>query len=121
MSDETTRGFPYPEPSDAVADLAAIVQALAQEVNDNVPRSCSGEATRNYSTGTESVAITFPAGRFTTPPRVFTTVTNGNPSGTSGFVAVWAINITTSGADLQFRRSSAASITASWHAVEAPA
>lgn len=118
MSTQTDRGFTYPQGTDPVADLAAIVQTLADELDAHVPRVAKGETTRNYTSGTESVSVTFPAGRFSVPPLVLTTVTSGNPSGASGYVSVWANNITTSGCDLQFRRSSASSITATWVAVE---
>lgn len=68
----TTKGYPYPLPADPAQAGADNIKALAQQVDATVPfRTWTGAAVvalNNAATG--AVVVTFPAGRFTQPPRV---------------------------------------------------
>ncbi len=106
----TTQGTRLEDLETATAPFAAVRMASGRVEGVNYP-----------GTGTVSVPVTFPAGRFVPglPIRVATTITNGNPTGSSGFAACWATNPTSAGMDLNFRRSSAdASMGAEWVAVQ---
>lgn len=84
-------------------------------------RIASGQVTGvNYDgTSDAQVVVTFPAGRFTVAPRVTCTITNGNPSGSSGYAACWAGGVTPTNMTLRFRKNNAdPSMAAYWIAVQ---
>ena len=77
-------GFPYPEPSDPPAG-AQQIRALAEAVDVYGNRSAEGTFTVPPFTsvpsggaipGADPLVITFPVGRFTTPPVLFLTTQN---------------------------------------------
>lgn len=89
----TTKGYRYPEPTDPVAQGADAIKNLALDVDARAGAAASGTVslTPTALNAPVSAAITFPAGRFTVPPNVVTTVVSGNPhqfaSGQSGVTA----------------------------------
>lgn len=79
MTGTTTLGYPYPEDSDPVADLALAVRNLAQKVDDNIGVVATGTATVAMGgTANATVAVVFPVGRFTSAPAVATGSNHGN-------------------------------------------
>lgn len=115
MSTTTTLGFPYPQSTDKVADLATLVQSLAQFVDDNVGLAKSGDASSGTlvaatpKTVAVSFATAFPAAG--PSPKVV-----ASPKGTNATLfSVQVLNVTKSGFDLNFRRETGtASFDASW-------
>ena len=87
----TSKGLPYPEPTDPVAAGADAIKALAQAIKQPLTGVVS-VAVSNATTASQ--AVTFPAGYFTSAPTVTVTPTQsfgrwladcqGAPS-TSGF------------------------------------
>lgn len=72
MASSTALGFRYPTASDPVANGAQAVQNLAQDIDDTVGRIATGTATVTLSSSNTGVTavIDFPAGRFTSAPKV---------------------------------------------------
>jgi hypothetical protein len=73
MPDTTSpHGVPFMEDADSLGGIAAWSEAIAEWVNDNVGRVASGTATVPISAinTAGSVAVTFPAGRFSAAPKV---------------------------------------------------
>jgi hypothetical protein len=72
----TPNGFPYPEDTDVVQQGAQGIKALATAVDTRARASAAGSVTIavNTSTTAFSKAVTFPPGRFTTPPAVVASV-----------------------------------------------
>jgi hypothetical protein len=69
--------IPYMVDSDPLADVASIMQDLAERVEKLTP--ITGRATCTLVGAASGAAnITFPAGKFATPPRVFTTIESGS-------------------------------------------
>lgn len=88
MPGTTSRGFRYPLDADPVNDGALAVRNLANDVNNKVGVFASGTATVTVSASDSgNVIVTFPAGRFTTPPVVVVSST------TYGYYA-WVDSIT---------------------------
>lgn len=106
MSSTTTLGYPYPDPTDAVAGLAVAVQALAQMIDDELGLIKTG--TQNSGvlvvSTSKTIAVTF-AAAFPTGhvPRVCVTVAGGQ--GTVECQATVA-SVTEAGFDLLVRRES---------------
>lgn len=79
----TPRGIYYPDPSGVprradFEDLATTSDAAINSAADRAGALASGTATVSLSgVNQNSVAITFPAGRFTSAPRVVATISNG--------------------------------------------
>lgn len=123
MSDQTAKGFTYPEGTDDAATLDTTIQTLAEEVDETVGRhAAGGPVAHNYVSGTGSVPVSFPAGRFTTAPVVVCNVVVGLIGGlTNGHSTAWASNVTATGFDMQFRRSAAGAMEAVWVAVQVDA
>lgn len=76
MGTTPINALPYPEPTDPVAQGADAIKALANALDKGVAKAiAAGSATlpiTALNTGA-SVAVTFPAGRFTAAPYVFGT------------------------------------------------
>lgn len=65
MTSTTTLGFPMPDDSDPVADLALAVRNLAQKIDDNVGMVACGRGTVNLAAASNGdLNIVFPVGRF---------------------------------------------------------
>lgn len=65
-------GIPYPEPTDPVSQGAAAMQAIATALETKAFYALAyGVSSLSFSAATQaSLAVTFPAGRFTTVPWV---------------------------------------------------
>ena len=73
----TPKGYPYPEPNDPVGQGDDVIKALAQAVDDKVGASAAGTATISLAAASAgSVAVTFPAGRFSAAPAVTASANN---------------------------------------------
>lgn len=71
MPSTTPKGFPFPVGTDRVMDGDDAIQALAEFIDARVGVFASGVATVNFAnTGQVVQAVTFPAGRFNSPPNV---------------------------------------------------
>src|ERR1700759_5004398 len=118
MPANTSKGWPYVLPTDNVADYPVTSQALATMAEAVVPYAqAAGQATPTMTNGTGSVAVTFPASRFSQPPLVQATKQSGN--GATIPVALYVSAVTTTG----FTLSSAGvtysgAILSNWWAVQ---
>lgn len=69
MPATTTKGYPYPLGTDRVADGDDAIHALAEKVDTALGVIAGGQANITHSgTGTASTTVTFPVGRFVSPP-----------------------------------------------------
>lgn len=111
----TPGGLPYPEGTDRVMDGDDAIRALAEKLG----ATAAGQATvvlNNAPSG--SVAVTFPAGRFTSPP-----VVNATAYGTTTYIAnnggatVNGVNI---GCRYYGGTATTANVVLSWQAVQTP-
>jgi hypothetical protein len=78
MPQNTPLGFPYPLGTDRLSDGDDVIRALATAIDGHTGVLASGlaqVATVGGTTGT--LAVTFPAGRFTLPPNVVCTINFG--------------------------------------------
>lgn len=69
----TTKGYPYPEPTDPVAQGADVIKALAEMIDAAAGSSAAGTVAATIPRGaaqSAAVTVTFPAGRFTAPPAI---------------------------------------------------
>jgi hypothetical protein len=116
MSSTTAGGIPVPDDTDAVAQGAAAMRAMAGKFG----ASAAGTATLPLNTAQTAgaVAVTFPSGRFTAVPAV--TVTRTAATAWSSLPQLyWAQSITTTG----FQAGGIAAVTSagialSWIAVQ---
>ena len=91
MPATTTQGFPYPLPTDPIADGADAIKALAQKIDDIVGTFAAGTiAIQGTGATSASAPITFPAGRFTVAPVVVATVTVGAVASVTAVTAAGA-------------------------------
>jgi hypothetical protein len=123
MGSVTPKGYPYPVGTDRVMDGDDAIKALATAVDTKLGAAAAGtlDITGLAANGTGSVAVTFPAGRFTaSPTAVMFTVYSGNPTGSNAYSAVWVTPgaITKDGMTAQGRRASAGDISAYWTAAQ---
>jgi hypothetical protein len=116
----TPNGFPYPEPTDPVAQGADAIRDLATAVDTSLRRSAAGTAVLPLGTAQAvgTVAVTLPAGRFTAPPSVVL----GRTSATS-FGALpqlfWAQSVTITGfVAAGIAAVTATTLTCQWIAVQ---
>lgn len=118
MPANTQRGFPYPLDTDAVGDMHAHIQALAQAVDDMVGAQATGKTNVTLvSSNGVSQAVVFPAGRFSAAPVVTATADNSNLN-----IFAQVSNVTAAGFDVIARHRDAgatvsATVTIHWHAV----
>lgn len=73
MPANTANGFPYPLGTDRVMDGDDAIHSLASAVDALASASAAGVAPITIPAGAQNsgnVAVTFPAGRFVTPPAV---------------------------------------------------
>lgn len=92
MPANTAKGYPYPLGTDRVTDGDDAIKNLATAVDTKLPaRSCIATGTVQITNAVAANAtVTFPAGRFTTPPRVSVI-----PVGSSVYIAyVLAVSAT---------------------------
>lgn len=113
----TTKGFPWPEPTDAVADTDLAIKALAQDVDTHVGRHARGTQAVVVSAGAVGTvvgptAVALPAGRFPTGtvPVPVANAENGNVSG------VFCARNTNLSWNLYIRATAAATYQINWHA-----
>lgn len=122
MGSTTVDGFPYPVGTDRVMDGDNAIQALAEALTGRTVRVASGVGSITGAANVvRSLAITFPAGRFTAPPIVLVVIRGGASTGTPPF-SVWCAAspvVTTAGATLQGSSTSANAIPVEWVAVQA--
>jgi hypothetical protein len=114
----TTLGYPYPNPSDPVADAAAAIQALAQDVDDELGMMKCGRSTINaVNVATDYTAgVTFAGTAFPGIPKVTACLTNkANPA---NYEPVTISALTSTGFTINVRRSAGtASMDVDWIAV----
>lgn len=112
-------GLPWPENTDPVANGAAAIRNLAETLDPRTPYATAlGTATLVFTSSTAaSIAVTFPAGRFTAPPLVFMAQQG---TGSSGLYAPRALSVTTSGFTVSGTLSVAATVNVviAWHAIQ---
>lgn len=90
---QTAKGFPYPVGTDRVMDGDNAIQALAEAVDTKLGVAASGTfPAGSLATGTASIAVTFPAGRFTVAPAVMANCVH--PDSTVGILASSATGAT---------------------------
>jgi len=116
----TPNGLPYPEPTDPVAQGAAAIKALAEAVDPRVGARAiaTGQATLTSITPNTlaTLAVSFPAGRFTAAPLVFVSL---NAANVHGCTPAAATAITASGFTLNGARTTGnANIPVSWLAIQ---
>lgn len=74
----TSRGYPYPEPTDPVSQGAAAIQALANAVNTRAGSAAAGTVQITGSNSALGFAtVTFPANRFNAVPFVTGSANSG--------------------------------------------
>jgi hypothetical protein len=115
----TPKGFPYPEDTDLVSQGAQAIKALALAIDTNVGRVAGGTANVNIAAANTaaSVAVTFPAGRFTAAPNVTAVPQTASPAG--GFANTWVNSVTATGFAINHSRSSGSgNVTHQWIAVQ---
>lgn len=98
MTATTAKGTPYIEDTDAVADYPAASQQLATEVDTRLPFAIHIGRVVLGANGVGT--LTFPAGKFTAPPKVFLAIESGAmPSSPAGAYVgtVTAANVTVRG------------------------
>lgn len=78
----TTAGYPYPEGTDKVIDGDNAIQALAEALDGPVGAAGS-VAVLAPAAGVGSATVTFPAGLFTTTPRVVVSAVTSRPDNRS--------------------------------------
>lgn len=122
---QTTKGFTYADPVDAVGDFPATSQVQAEELDTHVGRHAAGVVSGlvvGSGGGSTTASVSFPAGRFTTTPVVVTTLMSGIPgAGVTGAAAnawAWASSISPTGCTINYRRGAADTGTVAWHAME---
>lgn len=93
----TTPGIPYPEPSDPIANGAVAMKTIAETLPGKMARGLVTITPTAANTLTYG-AVTFPAGKFTTPPDVMATSMNA-PS-TGGFLSIGVASITATGCNI---------------------
>lgn len=108
MSGTTTDNLiPYMVDGDDLNDVATIMQALAERVDKLTPMTGRVNVPVTAS-ATGSAAITFPAGKFATAPRVFCT-----PEASTTAYSAYVSGITTTGATVRVRHNDGTSQTSS--------
>ena len=106
-SSTADNAFPYMVDGDPLADVASIMQTLAERVDKLTP--LTGRATVSLAAAASGAqAIAFPVGKFATPPRVFCTIESGSTA-YSAFVS----GITTTAATVRVRHNDGTSGTTS--------
>lgn len=98
----TAKGFPYPDPTDAVANTDLAIKALADFLeSNNVKRIHVGSAVVAVAAAaTGTVAVVLPAGKFTAAPMVVAMAI-----GTSVYFASTTGGPTAAGFTLQVRHN----------------
>lgn len=120
MSSATANGWTYPVDGDAVSSQAATVQSLADTLETRLRRGRVASGNTAVTTVTLNVvaqqAITFPAGLFTAAPTVIARAETSAPHNVFG----GAVNITTSGCNLQAVKTAGALgvVTVHWVAIQ---
>jgi hypothetical protein len=117
MSTVNSGGLTVPDDSDPVAQGAAAMRAIASKLG----ATASGSTTLSLPTAgtTNSVAVTFPAGRFTVTPTILIQRTTGFASSATTYY--WPASMSASGFTLNGVSSSVGgSANISWMAVQAP-
>jgi hypothetical protein len=112
MTGTTAKGYPYPTGTDRVMDGDNAIQALAEKVESAAGTMASGVFTVS-AVGNVSTNITFPVGRFVTPPNITATATAGASTANPCLVAV-NTGPTASGAAISANRASGAAYQVYW-------
>lgn len=111
-------GIPYPEDTDLLAQGAQAIKAVVLKTG----AVAAGTASLALPTANtqNTVAVTFPAGRFTAPPVVNVTRSTGIGSGSLP-IFYWASGATTTGCNLSgISAAVGGAATIYWTAVQAP-
>lgn len=113
-----THGFPFPTLGD-VPNVPADMQALAEAVDATMPTTAAGVVTVPAPSAVPggtgaTAAVTFPEGRFSSPPAVSVTVET--LSGNGGFAMVSSVTATGCTIGLYLLQGSPVSRTVHWHA-----
>lgn len=112
----TPKGYPYPNGDDPIANGDNMITALATAVDTHLGRAAAGLVSAP-TFGPQSMAVTFPVGRFTSGPRVVAlpvvTASASNPT----FVGI-STGITTSGCTITSDRAAGGGYSILWLAVQ---
>lgn len=116
MPANTPLGYPYPLGTDRLADGDDAIHALATAVEQKAGVFAGGLISVNVTTGgsASSAAVTFPVGRFTTPPNVTVTHTLA----ASGTVGASAQSVTAAGFSVSAVRGTAGAMSVYWIAIQ---
>jgi hypothetical protein len=111
MPATTPKGYPYPVGTDRVADGDNAIQALATMVDTAAGVLASG-LVGIPALGAQTVAVTFPVGRFTVAPLV--ALTSNATASTSNPVSLGAVSVTTAGFTVSANRASGGAYSVYW-------
>lgn len=118
----TARGYPYPLGTDRLMDGDDAIHSLATAIETHLGGAACGIATLPAPSGVNTpttLAVTFPAGRFTTAPVVVASPNGGAPQ---VFAPCSSASVTATGCVLYGARVSGgmATIVTNWYAVQIP-
>jgi len=115
MPGTTASGYPYPLGTEPIAQGDDTIHSLADKIETNLRATAAGTVTITTVANTyTTVAVTFPAGRFTVAPTVIVSFTTNAFNST--MLGCAATSITTSGCNVGALRTSAASTVVAWFA-----
>lgn len=113
----TGRGYPYPEPTEPVAQGADAIKALATAVDTTgLVRIAAGTVSLNITSldTNFTVPVTFPAGRFTAAPMVVTNGASFSPITATSATAINANGFTMNGS----KEAGTGTLVCQWIAVQ---
>jgi hypothetical protein len=120
MPANTAKGYPYPLGTDRVMDGDDAIHNLANAVDSKLGVAAGGSATLPAPSATNipvSLAVTFPAGRFTVAPFVTASPTGGSPQ---ALAPCTVVSVTAAGFTLYGARvgGGMATILCYWQAIQ---
>lgn len=119
MATTTQLGFPIPEDTDPLADIALAVRTLAQYVDDNIGKVYVGSSVipvNNANTG--DLLVNIPAGKFSAAPKVVAQVADTSNGWMVHVISATATVITLRAINRDAGTVGTANVTAHWIAVQ---
>ncbi len=117
MPANTAKGYPYPLGTDRLMDGDDAIHNLATAVDTKLGVAASGTAQLTTpASGNGTVAVTFPAGRFTGTPNAVACLASTASVVTDGNVTVTGVGPT--GMTLNYNRGGANTFTIQWIAIQ---
>src|SRR4029453_9056692 len=113
----TPKGYPYPVGTDRVMDGDNVMQSMAEKVDTALACTASGRTTvvtTGAAPSNGSTAVTFPAGRFNTTPKVVMSQASQLPAAAAEFSTPYATGVSATGFTLNVRRHDAQSCNVDW-------